>query len=204
MTLQALKQTLTLSENLPKDVAYFLERNGHADTAKHCQRVAKQARELARRFGVNESQAETAGWLHDVSTVIPNELRVQIALENGLEVLPAERKLPMIVHQKLSALMARDFFGVTDVGVLSAIGCHTTLKADASPLDKVVFVADKIAWDQEGEPPYLVELLSALERSLDETAFVYLDYLWQRRDTLPVLHPWVREAHQQLTASLTS
>ena len=204
MTLRFLKQELTLSGNLPKDVSNFLERNGHTDTAKHCERVAKQAGKLAHQFGVNESQAETAGWLHDVSTVIPNELRIQIALENGLEVLPEERKLPMIVHQKLSALMARDFFSVTDVGVLSAIGCHTTLKADASPLDKVVFVADKIAWDQEGEPPYLMELLSALERSLDETAFVYLDYLWQRRNTLPVLHPWVREAHQQLTASLTS
>ena len=202
MTLRSLRQDLALTEDLPKDVAYFLEQNGHADTAKHCQRVAKQAGKLAGQFGVSESQAETAGWLHDVSTVIPNEERVQVALDFGIDVLPEERKLPMIVHQKLSALMAHDFFGVTEASVLSAIGCHTTLKADASPLDKIVFIADKIAWDQEGEPPYLTELLSALERSLDEAAFVYLDYLWQYRETLPVLHPWVEAAHQQLSQNL--
>ena len=201
MDLPSLKQELKLSGNLPKDVAYFLEQNGHADTAKHCQCVAIQAEKLAHQFGVSEARAKTAGWLHDVSTVIPDEKRIQVALDYGVDVVPEERKLPMIVHQKLSALLARDFFGITEAGVLSAISCHTTLKKDASPLDKIVFVADKVAWDQEEQPPYLVELLSALEHSLDEAAFVYLDYLWQRRKTLPVLHPWVKEAHQQLASS---
>ena len=198
MTLRSLKQELTLSGNLPKDVSNFLERNGHTDTAKHCGRVAKQAGKLARQFGVSEAKAETAGWLHDVSTVVPNELRVQVALEHGLEVLPEEYRLPMIIHQKLSTLVAHDLFNVTDDEVLSAIGCHTTLKRNASPLDKVVFIADKIAWDQAGEPPYQAKLLSALDTSLDVGAFVYLEYLWQRRDTLPVIHPWVVAAHQQL------
>lgn len=198
MDLQALKQDLKLSGDLPKDTSRFFVEHGHAPTAAHCGHVAKKAGELARQFDVDVSQAEHAGWLHDVSAVIPNEQRVEVALDYGLEVLPEELRLPMIVHQKLSALMAHDLFNVTDDEVLSAIGCHTTLKENASPLDKVVFVADKIAWDQEGEPPYLVELLSALEHSLDKATFVYLDYLWQRRKTLPVLHPWVTAAHRQL------
>ena len=200
MNLQALKQDLKLSGDLPEDASRFLVQHGHAPTARHCGQVAKKAGELARQFDVNVSHAETAGWLHDISTVIPNEQRVQVALDYGLEVLPEEHKLPMIVHQKLSALIAYDLFNVTNSEVLSAIGCHTTLEKDASPLDKVVFIADKIAWDQEGQPPYRVELLTALEHSLDKAAFVYLDYLWQRRKTLPVLHPWVREAHQQLAS----
>ena len=186
------------SGNLPEDVTRFLTERGHAHTAAHVAKVAAQASEFARRFGVDEARAEAAGWLHDISAVIPNEARIQTALENDIEVLPEERKLPMIVHQKLSALIARDLFDVTDTGVLSAIGCHTTLKADASPLDKVVFVADKVAWDQEGRPPYLAELEAALDSSLDDAAFVYLDDLWLRRDTLPVLHPWVAAAHRQL------
>lgn len=200
MDLQALKQELKLSGNLPEDATWFLVQHGHAPTAAHCGQVAKKAGELARQFDISVSQAETAGWLHDVSTVIPNEQRIQVALDYSIEVLPEERELPMIVHQKLSALIACELFGVIEAEVLSAIGCHTTLKADASPLDKVVFIADKIAWDQEGEPSYSTELLSTLERSLDEAAFVYLDYLWQGRETLPVLHPWVREAHQQLAS----
>ena len=62
----------------------------------------------------------------------------------------------------------------------------------------VVRIADKIAWDQPGKPPYLDELLAGLERSLDEAAFVYINYLWERRETLRVVHPWLVEAYQEL------
>jgi hypothetical protein len=41
-------------------------------------------------------------------------------------------------------------------------------------------------------------ILAAVERSLADAAFCYLDYLWRRRDTLLVVHPWLVEAHQQL------
>ena len=197
--LWALRRGLILSGTLPKDVACFLTQNGYASTAAHCAHVARQAGELADRFGVSTSQAEIAGWLHDVSVVIPNETRIQAALENNVEVLTEEEKLPMIVHQKLSALIACDLFGIADVEVLSAIGCHTTLKADASPLDKVVFVADKIAWDGEGSPPYLAKLLSALECSLDAAALAYLEFLWGRWEQLVVLHPWAADAYRQLS-----
>ncbi|CAA9587866.1 MAG: hypothetical protein AVDCRST_MAG86-3936 [uncultured Truepera sp.] len=194
----SLGRSLELTGQLPNDVPRFFARCGHAHTAAHSAQVAAQAGRLAERFGVSMPRAKAAGWLHDVSAVIPNEKRVRVALDYGIEVLPEEEKLPMIVHQKLSARLAHDLFGVADADVLSAVGCHTTLKADASPLDKVVFVADKIAWDQEGKPPYLTELAAALDGSLDRAAFVYLDYLWTRRHTLPVLHPWVAAAHRQL------
>jgi HD superfamily phosphohydrolase YqeK len=98
----------------------------------------------------------------------------------------------------LSVVLAREVFGVRDETVLSAIGCHTTLKAGASHLDKVVFIADKIAWDQPGQPPYLDELLAGLERSLDEGVFVYINYLWAQRATLKVVHPWLVDAYEAL------
>ena len=83
--------------------------------------------------------------------------------------------------------------------MLSATGCHTTLKADASGLDKVVFVADKIAWDQPGTPPWLDALTRALDVSLDAAALVYLDYLWERRAQLLVVHPWFIAARAQIS-----
>ncbi len=84
--------------------------------------------------------------------------------------------------------------------MLSAIECHTTLKGNPSELDKIVFVADKIAWDQSGTPPYLDDLLAALDRSLDQAALVYLDFLWDQREQLRVVHPWMvaARAHLQL------
>jgi predicted HD superfamily hydrolase involved in NAD metabolism len=177
--------------------------HGQATTAGHCSSVANKAKELARLFSEDETKAEIAGWLHDISAVIPNEERIQMARANNLEVLPEEEKLPMIIHQKLSRLIALNVFYVDDEEILSAVECHTTLKANASQLDKLVFVADKIAWDQEGKPPYLKEILAALEHSLDTAALVYLEYLWQQRETLPVLHPWVIEARASLSERLS-
>lgn len=202
----ALREKITINftptGHLRRDVATFLALHSCAETAGHVAQVAAEAKRLAERFGASVEAAEVAGLLHDISAVIPNEERIAAAHTFGIEVLPEEATFPMIIHQKLSVVLARDIFGVTQPEPLSAIGCHTTLKADASLLDKVVFVADKIKWDQTGEPPYLAELLRALEQSLDHAAFCYLDYLWQRRTTLRVVHPWLVAAHQQLQEQL--
>jgi predicted HD superfamily hydrolase involved in NAD metabolism len=181
--------------------AAFLRANGHEETATHCGRVAVEARRIARRFGLDADAAEAAGLLHDVSAVIPNVERVQVAEALGLAILDVERELPMIVHQRLSEVMAAELFGVEDPGILSAIGCHTTLRRDASALDRAVFVADKIKWDQTGDPPYLKELVTAAERSLEAGAFCYLDYLFNRSTDLKVVHPWAWNAYVQLRES---
>jgi HD superfamily phosphohydrolase YqeK len=110
----------------------------------------------------------------------------------------------MILHQKLSAVLARQIFGVEDEAVLKAVECHTTLRAGATPLDKVVFIADKVAWDQSGVPPYQAALLEAMTHSLDAAALCYLSYLWERRSTLLVVHPWMAEAYADLRASTLS
>ncbi len=172
--------------------------SGWRHTARHCAAVAAEARRLAARFGGDPEAAETAGWLHDVSAVVPDTQRLAAAREFGLEVLPAEEIFPMLLHQKLSALIARELFGVTDESVLSAIGSHTTLRAGATALDKVLFVADKVAWDQPGEAPFHPALRAALEVSLDAAARAYLDYIWERRHALRVVHPWAKAAYGEL------
>ena len=107
----------------------------------------------------------------------------------------------MLLHQKLSAVMAEQIFGIGDPSILHAVRCHTTLRARASLLDKVVFVADKIAWDQAGAPPYLDEITQALRRSLDDAVWCYLDTLWQQRATLAAVHPWFVDAYLEQSRS---
>ncbi len=180
------------------DMVALLTRHGHPKTADHCLAVAAEARRLAHAYGVDEARAELAGWLHDISAIIPSSRRLRAAEQLSLAVLLEESAAPMILHQKLSVAIAREMFGIADEPVLSAIGCHTTLKANASALDKVVFLADKLRWDQAGDPPYLAALRTACGQSLDQGAACYLDYLWQQRSRLPVVHPWFVEAYHQL------
>jgi predicted HD superfamily hydrolase involved in NAD metabolism len=176
----------------------LLTAHGHPKVVGHSVRVAAEARRLAQRWGLDAGAAEAAGWLHDISAIVPVDQRIALAEALGLEVLAEERAAPMIIHQKLSEAIAEQVFGVGDAAILSAIGCHTTLKSGASPLDMAVFVADKIRWDQEGDPPYLDAILLAAERSLAAAAFCYIDHLWQRRATLLVVHPWLAQAHAEL------
>ena len=74
----------------------------------------------------------------------------------------------------------------------------TTLRPRPTTLDKVLFVADKLAWDQPGTPPYADALQAALEQSLDQATLFFLTYLWERRDSLLVIHPWLRAAVRDL------
>ncbi|GCE11971.1 bis(5'-nucleosyl)-tetraphosphatase (symmetrical) YqeK [Tengunoibacter tsumagoiensis] len=192
---------LQLTGNLSQDVPAFLHQHHHPATALHCQQVAAMARHVATSASVDLVQAEIAGWLHDVSAIIPPKERVHIARSLGLEVFAEEDRCPMIVHQKLSRLMAQEIFGVRNVLILDAIGCHTTLRPKPTALDKVLFVADKLAWDQPGIPPYAHDLQAALTQSLDQATSFFLSYLWSRRDTLLVIHPWLQAAVYDLCGS---
>lgn len=191
---------IELTGHLSLDVTTYLTERGRERTAEHCRFVALQAGQLALRWKEDAERAESAGWLHDISAVVPGKHRLELAEALGLDILPEERLAPVLVHQKLSVVIAQEVFLVNDPIILSAIGCHTTLKSDSSTLDKIVFVADKLAWDQAGEPPYYAEIALALERSLDQAALVYLEYLWQKRHSLPALHPWELAAYRELLA----
>lgn len=187
-----------LTGDLERDVTAVLTHHHLPRVAEHVARVAQEARQLATRFGADPELAETAAWLHDISAVIPDAARVVLCAAFGIDVLPGEAAFPMILHQKLSVVVAQEVFGVAEPAVLSAIGCHTTLKAGASLLDKIVFIADKIQWDQPGRPPYLDALETAVTHSLNDACRVYLNTLWQQRDTLRYVHPWFIAARNEL------
>jgi len=191
---------LNLQGDLAEVVSIFLTQRGFPNTVGHSRQVAETAEKLALHFGADPLKAGQAGWLHDVSVVFLNSLQVEIARALGIALLPEEVQNPVLIHQKLSAVMAHELFGIQDAGVLSAIGCHTTLKAQAALLDNVLFVADKISWDQVGNPPYIEEIRAAAEISLDKAALIYIRSVVERRENLAeTLHPWLLAALQELS-----
>lgn len=196
--LRAWVEEISVGSDTRANVVCFLEKNRCATTAVHSIQVGTEARRIADLYGLNPHSAEVAGWLHDISAVIPSERRVELADQLGIEVLAEERAYPMIVHQKLSIVIAQELFKIENSEILSAIGCHTTLKPGATSLDKAVFVADKIKWDQAGKPPYLDAIHRALEISLDAASHCYLAYLFGNKAQLKVIHPWAWAAYREL------
>lgn len=154
--------------------------------------------DLAKQYGMNENLAETAGLLHDIGGIYSNDKRIEVSKSFGLEILPEEEKLPLILHQKISVVLAQKIFDIHSDEVLNAIGCHSTLKAAASRLDMLLFVADKMEWDQDGLPPYINDLEKAADISIELAAFTFLKYQWYNRSSLKVIHPWLIEAYEDL------
>jgi predicted HD superfamily hydrolase involved in NAD metabolism len=200
--LKTLIAGMNFTGELKRDIYQFLILNNCPKTAEHGLHVGAEARRIAIRYEICPKSAEIAGWLHDISAVFPNHERIEVARQLGIAILPEEEAFPMIIHQKISKVMAKEIFGITDQSILDAVGCHTTLRRDATPLDLVLFVADKIAWDQAGIPPYIEDLQNALKKSLIHGAFSYIHYLWERKETLRVVHPWLAEAYEDLTRKL--
>lgn len=184
--------------DLKGDAISLLKRYKRERIAEHTLRVCGEAEKLAVKFGANPESAAIAALLHDIGGIFLSEKRIEVARSLNIEILKEEEVLPLILHQKISKVMAEELFKVHDREILSAIGCHTTLKAKASKLDMITFIADKIEWDQGGVPPYLKLVQSSLEVSLELAVYQYIKYIFEE-DKLVIVHPWMRQAYNHLS-----
>lgn len=196
--LRDIVKKIEFSDDIRKGVQKLLLEYNRPRIAEHSLRVGDKAKALAVVFGVNEDLAEAAGLLHDIGGIFPNEERVEIARKLNIEVLPEEEEAPIILHQKISKVMAEEVFNIRDVGVLEAISCHTTLRANATKMDMILFIADKLEWDQTGNPPYLQQIEEQLRKSLELGAFTFLKFQWDNKENLKIIHPWLEAAYLDL------
>ncbi len=143
----------------------------------------------------------SSGLLHDISAVVkPNDMLLY-AQNNAMWIDEAEYNHPFLLHQRISKIIAEDIFGITDARILSAIECHSTLKANANEYDMALFIADKLSWDQEGAPPFQEELSTALEHSLEKACYTYMRYIVDHNLILQP-HTWFVEGLRYLESVL--
>lgn len=179
--------------NLESNIADFYRQTNTLSTYRHCLDVAKVAIKLDNWF---KEDLYIAGLLHDISAFIPSNKRLAVAVFLNIPTLEIEEECPILLHQKLSAYIAKRCFKIKDHKIISAIECHTTLKGDFTNFDLALFLADKIAWDQSGIPPYLNSLESKLLKSKRDAALIYIDYLLS--ENVQTVHPWLNDARVQL------
>lgn len=173
-----------LTGELREDVRALLYANNKPKTFTHVSNVAEVSLALANRFGLDGETCEAAALLHDISAVISPADMLRYAREQGFALCEAELRYPFLLHQRLSRVAAAEHFGIDDPNVLNAIECHTTLRANASGYDMALFIADKLAWDREGIPPFYYSVSAALDRSLADACLCYMDYTERSGDLL--------------------
>ncbi|MHB1654677.1 MAG: bis(5'-nucleosyl)-tetraphosphatase (symmetrical) YqeK [Desulfitobacteriaceae bacterium] len=183
----------SFSGDVATDAIGLLIHHGREGVAKHVLTVANEAQRIASKINIDKEVARCAGYLHDISQVLPRSDMESAAIELEIDMLPEEKLAPYLIHGKLSAALANKIFAITDQSIIEAISCHTTLRVNASLLDKVLFIADKMSWDLE-HAPFRPQLTMALEESIDEAVGCFLTWTWNQRENLDVIHPWLQQA----------
>ena len=186
-------QQTSLTSSLLIDTTELLLTNKKRSISEHCISVAKTSKDLAKRFNLDTTIAYTSALLHDISSVIRPQDMLNYALQNAWEIDDAEKKHPFLLHQRLSSEIARDVFNISDRIILSSIGCHSTLKRNPTDYDMLLFLADKLSWDQPGTPPFYDFIMSALSQSLTCASLTYIEYAFQNGMILTP-HKWLIEA----------
>lgn len=136
--------------------------------------VAYTARYLACIHELDPVQAECAGLLHDCAKCLPLEEMQRICHAHVLTHDASLLSSGNLLHALVGAHLAAQRYQATDPDVLRAIACHTTGKVGMSPLDMVVYLADKI---EPSRAPYpgLEQVRAEAARSLPRAMLLSLE-----------------------------
>lgn len=191
---------LTATGQPVTDARRFLRVAGRLDTLRHVSRVAVTARRLARRWGVSLAQSDVACVVHDLAAVVPFRRVIECAEQWGVTLSEADRAIPQVVHGPLAAAVLQMRLGVQDADVLNAVRYHTTLRAGASPLEQLVFIADKIEYDPTSRHTgFHAGLMEAVRASapLPALCFTYLEWVVHEGPGLGWrVHPHAQAAYE--------
>ena len=146
-----------------EEMRALLEKSLKPSRYQHSLGVAETAVFLARRFGVDEEQAQVAGLLHDCAREFRNEDLITEAEKRLIVVGDVERQIPLLLHAYVGSRLVTEKYGVSDRAIEQAIWRHTVGGAKMTKLDRIIWFADMI--EPNRDYPGVEEL-----RSLAKTA----------------------------------
>lgn len=165
---------------------------------KHCQGVMNRCIDFAKLNNVDVEKARLVGIAHDIAKEIPQNDRVRIALENGVEIDEFERENTGLIHAKLGAKICKDRFGFTD-DMCKAIETHTTAKPKMDVLSKILYLSDYCEPNREFDTDpiyelgkkdlnegYFMALVGKIKYTLDKKSKIY-------KDSIEAYNDWLNE-----------
>ena len=169
----------------------------------HVLRVEAESLALAATHGVDEQRAVVSALGHDLVRHLKGAELLAIASRYGLTPDSIEAASPILVHGPVAARMLSRDYGFDDAEVLAGIDCHTTARAGMTPLEQVLFVADKVEPHKLAREAELAEVKALAAEDLRVAVLRYLDINlaksirrgWQ-------VHPRSLEARNELLALL--
>lgn len=131
-------------KDLIATIKLYLIKHLSKERYEHSINVSLTASAMAMAYGIDYVKAEIAGLLHDVAKAYTDTDLVQACREAGIAVDENHLKSVQVLHAMYGAYLARKLFHIDDEEILSAICWHTTGKAQMTPLEMCIFIADYI------------------------------------------------------------
>lgn len=175
----------------------FLRQNLTNERFLHTLAVEREAISLAERYNVDPIKASLAGLLHDCAKSFSDEELIRLARSYNIPLSIWDIYSPQILHAPVGSVFAREYFGIKDREILSAIEKHTTGDKEMSTLDKIIFIADYIEYRRDF--PGVNYLRQILRNDLD-TAILFainltIEYIMRNKQ---VIHPRTIETWNSL------
>jgi predicted HD superfamily hydrolase involved in NAD metabolism len=111
---------------------------------QHSLGVEEVCCDLAIIYGYDPRKASVAGILHDCAKDLTDEELLTECERYHLPISEIEHLCKYLLHGKVGAAHAKDYFGIKDEDILNSIIYHTTGRPAMSLLEKIVFTADYI------------------------------------------------------------
>lgn len=156
-------------------VLAWLADNVPASRIQHILGVEEMSAQLAKHYGLDVEKAACAGLMHDLAKYFKPNILLQMARVEGIELDPVFESHPHLLHADVSAIVARDEFGMQDEAVLEAIRNHTLGCPGMSSLACVVFIADTLE-PGRGNTPELESLRQVSQEDLHKAVWLTSDY----------------------------
>jgi predicted HD superfamily hydrolase involved in NAD metabolism len=170
-------------------VLAWLNQNVPESRLRHILRVEQTAIELAQCHNLDTEKAAQAGLMHDLAKFFKPQRLLEMAQAEGLELDPVDIANPHLLHAQVSAIVARDEFGIQDDETLAAIADHTLGRPGMSALSCVVYLADSLE-PGRGNTLELDTLRQVAQQNLEKAVWLTSDYsLNHLVTTQKLIHP---------------
>lgn len=177
------------SGTLRQQVLDWLAKHVPESRIKHSLGVEQMAIALAKAHHQDVEKAAQAGLMHDLAKYFKSSRLLEMARAEQLPLDPVDEANPHLLHADVSAIVAREEFGIADSEILLAIANHTLGRPGMDPLSCIVFLADSLE-PGRGDTPELNALRQTSYHDLAQAIWMTCDYSFcHLLETRRLIHP---------------
>ena len=127
-------------EQIKQDLKKYLSEYRY----EHSILVAEEARKIAKHYNQNEEKAYIAGLVHDIAKEFSDEENEKWIKKYNLTGDIYSEEYKNVIHSFIGAVAIKEWYEMEEE-ICNAVRNHTLGNISMTELDKIIFVADKIA-----------------------------------------------------------